>query len=65
MNMFKKIFFLCGETIKKKLFYLFAILLSLTILELASLGLVIPLLKLLIEENQNIFFLNIYIILNL
>lgn len=56
MNMFKKIFFLCGETIKKKLFYLFVILLSLTILELASLGLVIPLLKLLIEENQNIFF---------
>ncbi len=56
MSMFKKIFFLCGETIKKKLFYLFVILLSLTILELASLGLVIPLLKLLIEENQNIFF---------
>ena len=56
IDLINKIFFLVGRKIKKKLFFLFLVLLFIAITELLSLGLIIPLIKALIEDNQNFIF---------
>lgn len=56
MDLFNKILFLVGKKTKTKLFFLFLVLLLITITELLSLGLIIPLIKALIEDNQNFIF---------
>ena len=53
MDIIQKIFFLVGKKLKSKIFFLFFILSLITLTELLSLGLIIPLIKALIENNQN------------
>ena len=56
MDLIHKIFILLGKKIQKKLLFLFLVLFVITITELLSLGLIIPLIKALIEDNQNFIF---------
>ena len=56
IDIIQKIFFLVGKKLKRKIFFLFFVLLLITLTELLSLGLIIPLIKALIEDNQNFAF---------
>lgn len=56
MSLIKKVYFLCGRVISKKVYILFFILSVLTLIELLSIGSFIPLINSLIEDDkENIF----------
>ena len=56
IDIIQKIFFLVGKKLKRKIFFLFFVLLLITLTELLSLGLIIPLINEMIEDNQNFAF---------
>ncbi len=59
MNFLKKTFFLTGPELNKKVFLLFIVIALTTIIELLSLGSIIPLIKGLVENNQKNFIYDI------